>query len=108
VPRIVEWYEQTGGVDGVDVYGVATANDERRPNYPASDWLELERWPYPTLVDDTASSAAATFGLSGYPFFVLIDADGNVVSRAKGEMAIEELEGRLVALRNAAARGESG
>jgi thiol-disulfide isomerase/thioredoxin len=102
VPRIVAWYQATGGVEGVDVYGVATANDSRRPNYPAQEWLAEAGWPYPTLLDDGANTAAAAYGLSRYPFFVFVDGAGNVVSRATGELPVEEIESRLVTLQQAA------
>lgn len=108
VPRIVDWYRETGGVEGVDVYTVATGIDPRRPNYPPKAWLESEGWPYPTLLDNASSSAAAAYGLSAYPFFVFVDADGNVVSRDAGEIDVTEIENRLVALRDSTARGESG
>jgi thiol-disulfide isomerase/thioredoxin len=101
VPRIVDWIRETGGVDGVPIYSVATANDPARPNYPAAAWLERESWPFPAIVDDGSNTAAAAYGLSGYPFFVFVDGEGNVVSRESGELPVDELASRMTAMAEA-------
>jgi cytochrome c biogenesis protein CcmG/thiol:disulfide interchange protein DsbE len=86
VPRLTEW-QKTGGVpDGVDVIGVATGTDTSAPNYPPSQWLADEHFPFPVMADSEAFAAAKAFGLSGYPYFVLVDANGKVVQRAGGEI----------------------
>ena len=46
----------------------------------------------PTLVDDAEATAANAYGLSGFPFAVAIDADGQVVARTSGEVGSEGLE----------------
>ena len=35
------------------------------------------------LVDDASNQAAGYYGLPSYPYFVALDADGNVVARAR-------------------------
>ena len=86
VPVLTQW-EQAGGVpDGVDVIGIATATDPALPNYPPSKWLADENFPFPVMVDSEASDAAIAYGLSGYPYFVVLDASGQVVQRASGEI----------------------
>jgi len=55
-------------------------------------WLPREGWPRPVLADDERSTAETTLGLSGYPFFVLVDAAGRVVERRAGELSIPDLE----------------
>jgi cytochrome c biogenesis protein CcmG, thiol:disulfide interchange protein DsbE len=91
VPRIVDLQER-GGTDGVRLVAIATANDPIRPNYPASDWLERERWVAPVLVDDAESSLGAAFGLSSYPFIVVLDGAGEVMFRVAGELDSAGLE----------------
>lgn len=91
VPRIVQ-LAAAGGTEGVRLVGVATANDPLRPNYPASEWLDREGWPAPVLVDDKASSLATAYGLSAYPFFAVLDGDGNVLFRVTGELDPASLE----------------
>jgi hypothetical protein len=38
------------------------------------------------MADSDTFAAASAYGLSGYPYFVLLDATGNVVQRASGEI----------------------
>ena len=86
VPVLTQW-EAAGGVpEGVDVIGVSTATDKALPNYPPSQWLADENFPFPVMADSDGSDAANAYGVSGYPYFVLLDADGSVVVRASGEI----------------------
>jgi hypothetical protein len=43
------------------------------------------------MADSKDATAGDAFGLSGYPYFVLIDGDGKVVKRVSGEVAMDEL-----------------
>jgi thiol-disulfide isomerase/thioredoxin len=90
VPVLRRWIDG-GGAEGVEVYGISTSATDDRPNWPPSAWLERERWPAPVLVDDRGSSAAIAYGLSAFPYFVLIGADGDVVARGSGELAPGQL-----------------
>jgi cytochrome c biogenesis protein CcmG, thiol:disulfide interchange protein DsbE len=98
VPALTKWAAAGGVPEGVDVIGVATATTPDRPNYPPSKWLREEQFPFPVLADDSGGSAAAAFGLTGYPFFTLLDADGRVLSRASGEVEVERLSELLNAV----------
>lgn len=95
VPELVEWNRQAGVPVGLRVVGVSTSVDDRRDNYPPSDWLVREGFPFPVLADSETNEAATAFGVSGFPFFVLLDADGGVVWRASGELPIAELEAAI-------------
>ena len=92
VPVITDWLDEAGPPEGVELISVSTSVDESRPNYPPSSWLEEENWEVPVLADDTDSSVAQAFGLSAFPFFVAVDADGKVVARTSGELEVEQLE----------------
>jgi len=98
VPLVQSWLDSRGMPGGVDLVSVATATDRARPNYPPSEWLEREKWTVPVMVDDEASSAGQAYGVSSYPFFVFVGADGTVVHRASGELSIEHLEDILAGL----------
>ena len=37
-------------------------------------------------------AAGAAYGLAGFPYFVLLDAEGKVVGRSSGQMSGQELE----------------
>lgn len=86
VPVLVEWQAGGGAPEGLDVIGVATATTDQRDNYPPSDWLAAEAWPWPVMADSAESEAAIAMGVDAFPFFVLLDADGTVVARQSGEI----------------------
>lgn len=93
VPLLVEWEKSGDMPPGVDVIGIATATDAAKPNYPPSAWLAREEFPvlWPVMVDDQERTAGQAFGVSGYPFFVLLDANGKVVARTSGAVPIDDL-----------------
>jgi len=78
------------------VIGVATDTDIALPNFPPSRWLDREEFPFPVIADSDSSEAAAAFGLSGFPFTVVLDSSGNVVQRISGEFE-PDLLGSLLA-----------
>lgn len=93
VPLLVDW-EKSGDMPlGVDVIGIATATDAASPNYPPSAWLARENFPalWPVMVDSQERTAGVAFGLSAYPFFVLLDAEGKIVGRMSGEVPMADL-----------------
>jgi disulfide bond formation protein DsbB/thiol-disulfide isomerase/thioredoxin len=92
LPLLVRWLDNGRLPAGVRLYAVATAVRPGLPGYPPSGWLRRAGWPAPVLADDPAGSAAGAFGLSGYPFFVLLDGRGRVVARASGERSPRELD----------------
>lgn len=99
VPRIVDLAKQ-GAFEGLSVSTVATGTNPDYPNYPPSAWLSREDWPFPVMVDSQQSTAAQAYGLSAYPFFVFVGADGKVAGRATGELAPADLTKILDALRD--------
>ena len=58
----------------------------------AQAWLSDAGWPVPTMADDAGNHAAEAFGLSAFPYYVAVDAEGRVVARASGELTIENVE----------------
>lgn len=96
VPVVVGHLREKPLPPDVDLVAVATGTDRTRPNYPPSRWLDREGWTAPVLVDSADVAAATAYGLTAFPYFVALDASGNVVARASGELAPDELD-RLVA-----------
>ena len=86
VPVLVQWAQDGGAPAGLDVIGVATATTPQRDNYPPSDWLAREGWPWPVMADSASADALIAMGGDAFPFFVLLDAEGNVVARQSGEI----------------------
>ena len=83
---------QTGGdLDGIRTVAVLTGTDPAKPNFPPVAWLDREGWTGDVLLDDDAQTAALTYGLSSYPFLVLLDADGKVVARTSGEVPAADI-----------------
>lgn len=101
VPRVQQWLDSGGGVEGVEIVSVATSFDPARGNWPPQDWLGEENWTQPVLYDDTQSSVLAAFGAGAFPFWVFLDDDGNVVQRVSGELDIPTLEALLTVAANA-------
>jgi thiol-disulfide isomerase/thioredoxin len=93
VPLLVEWEKDGKTPTGIDVIAVATGTDPANPNFPPSEWLAREEFPalWPVIADSADKKAADAFGLSGYPYFVLIDAQGKVFKRLSGEIPMDEL-----------------
>ncbi len=93
VPLLVQWEKDGKTPTGVDVIAVATGTDPANPNYPPSEWLAREEFPalWPVIADSKDKAAANAFGLSGYPYFVLVDAQGKVFKRASGVVAMDDL-----------------
>ncbi len=86
VPLLVKWNSAGTVPSGLDVIAVATSSDPASPNFPPSEWLAREEFPalWPVMADSGEKTAANAFGLSGFPFFVLLDADGKVAFRGSG------------------------
>jgi len=89
VPVVVDWLGAEALPDGVEVVAVATAIDPTLPNYPPDTWLRERDWVSPTLVD-ADGSIAASYGVTGYPQWVFVDADG-IVRGSAGRQTAEQL-----------------
>lgn len=87
LPEGTAWLEEHSLPDGVEVVAVSTAVDSTRGNYPPSDWFAREEWPATVLLDDEQSSLATGFGLTAFPYWVAVDADGTVIARVSGRLA---------------------
>jgi hypothetical protein len=99
VPRIQGWLNASGMPADVELVTVATSNDPAKGNFPASDWLRREKWSVPTIVDDKQNQAGAALGVSGFPYFLVTDAQGKVVYRTSGEKTEAEWNALLAAAR---------
>ncbi len=98
VPLIQQYIAEGKLPKNVQVRTVSTGVDQSKPNYPPSRWLSREGWQPQVLLDDPSGTAATAFGLPGFPYFVMVDADGRVVQRGSGEVPIDQLDAALQAL----------
>ena len=87
VPLLTGYLETNPLPDAVEVITVSTSTSPDRPNYPPSAWLAREGWPGPVLADSADGAAAQAFGLTSFPYFVAVNAAGEVVARTSGEIS---------------------
>ncbi len=99
VPRIQKWLNASGMPAGVDLVTVATSNNPTKGNFPAGDWLRREEWSVPTIVDDKQNQAGDALGVSGFPYFVVADAQGKIVYRTSGAITEDQWNALLEAAR---------
>lgn len=91
VPRLIEWRASGAIPEDLTIVGVSTAVTSDRPNYPPSQWVIDKAWPWPVMADSVEMDAANAYGVSGFPFFVIVDGDGKVKLRASGEIEVDQL-----------------
>lgn len=92
IPLIQEWIDDGNLPEGVEVQLVSTAARSGQPEYPPSRWLDSVGWSGPVLLDDPDQTASQSWGLTGFPYMVFLDADGEVVQRASGELPIDRFD----------------
>lgn len=90
LPHLVDLAED-GAFDGMEAVVVLTGTNPTAPNFPPLDWLQREGWDGTVLVDEEDQAAGAAYGLSSYPYLVLVGEDGRVVARVAGEQGMERL-----------------
>jgi thiol-disulfide isomerase/thioredoxin len=96
VPRINELRDEGRFPEGLNVVAVSTAVSPDRPNFPPSEWFEDIDWTYPVIRDGVNMQegyfiGADAYGVDGFPFTVLLDAEGNVAARWSGEHDTDEI-----------------
>jgi thiol-disulfide isomerase/thioredoxin len=100
VPRINELRDDGLFPEGLNIVGVSTGINPNNPNWPPSEWFEEIDWSYPVIADSVDMAretfiAADAYGLDGFPFMVLMGADGTVLARWSGEVDKDELLERI-------------
>jgi thiol-disulfide isomerase/thioredoxin len=94
VPRLQAWLDANEEPENVRLFSVATSSSKLQPNFPPSDWLQDEGWTAPVMFDDAVGTAAGAYGVASFPFWAVLDGDGNVALRFSGELddaGIEQL-----------------
>lgn len=97
IPVLINW-KSTGQIPAnLRIVGIATASNRKQPNWPPSQWLADKNWPWETMADSEEDIAANLYGVNGFPFLVVIDAEGKVKLRTSGEKSVEELSAMVSA-----------
>jgi cytochrome c biogenesis protein CcmG, thiol:disulfide interchange protein DsbE len=85
-PKLADDIRTRGVPDNVDLTIVPTGSNSTAPNWPPSQWVkDIGLGTVQTVVDDQQQRIAAAYGLTSYPFMVMLDAQGKVVARRAGE-----------------------
>ena len=92
VPLLKDHLDDVPMPDDVELLTVSTSVQPGATNYPPQEWLEGEGWSAPVLADDENSTVAQEFGLSSFPYFVVVDENGKVVERASGELTTDQFD----------------
>jgi cytochrome c biogenesis protein CcmG/thiol:disulfide interchange protein DsbE len=92
VPRLIDWQEQGLVPEGLRVIGVTTASRNDQANWPPSDWIEEMKWPFEVFADSEAGDAANAYGVDGFPFIAMVNAEGKIVGRHSGELELADLD----------------
>jgi len=101
IPVLLKWKNSGQMPANLKVLGVSTGVDPTRSNYPPSKWLPGMGWQWPIMADSKDQKAGQAFGVSSYPYFVIIGADGKVKLRNSGEVPANQLTPMIVAALNA-------
>lgn len=88
MPVVAEWLQSNDLPDGVEVVAISTGVRADADNYPPSAWFDREQWPTTLLVDSDENTVANGFGLTGYPYWVAVDGNGEVIYRVAGRIGI--------------------
>ena len=92
IPELLAWRDAGGVPEGLQVIAVTTAVAPDRDNYPPSEWIPNMGWTWPVIADSQENEAAIGFGVSGFPFSVIIGTDGTVLGRASGELGQDGIQ----------------
>ena len=84
VPEVTRWLAENQVPDNVEIISVVTSITRGRDNFPPSAWLEDENWPVPVVLDSATSEVGIAYGVSLFPLWAMVDADGNLIQRISG------------------------
>jgi thiol-disulfide isomerase/thioredoxin len=91
VPLVAGWIKDGTIPASIEVVAVSTAYTASRGN-PPSKWLPSAGWTSPVIADDEKNSAGVAYGLTSFPYFVMLDGQGKVLVRASGELDLAQIK----------------
>ncbi len=97
IPELLEVQASGGMPEDLEVIGISTAAAADRDNYPPSAWLVEKGWEWPAMADSEASEAMLAYGGTGFPYIVMLDADGDVLARQSGSSSASDITGWISA-----------
>ncbi len=97
MPHLIELYKELGP-RGLEIIGIAMEYD---PEDQVRTMVAQKQVPYPIALDKDGSAAQAFGGISLTPSTFLIDPKGRIVYYKLGEMDMNALHNRIIAMLNA-------
>ena len=98
VRELAPFLNETDSLDRVRMVTLLTSINEERSNFPPHTWLDLEKWPVPSIVDTPSSQIATAYGVTSFPFFIVINDKGELALRMPGRLGVETLSRLLDAI----------
>jgi len=98
VRELAPFLNETDSLNRVRMVTLLTSINDERPNFPPHTWLDLEKWPVPSIVDTPSSQIATAYGISSFPFFIVINDKGEIALRIPGRRGVETLSRLLDAI----------
>ncbi len=96
MPHLVELYQELAP-RGLEIIGIAMEYD---PEDQVRTMVAQKQVPYPIAIDKDGSAAQAFGGVSLTPSSFLIDPQGRIVQYKLGEMDMNALHNRIIAMLN--------
>lgn len=97
VEDVVQWHHRDLTPVDLSVVTVVTGPGRETASDPVSSWFVREEWPWPYLIDDANSTAAAALGVPATPAVLLVDPRGTVRYRALGAIPSSQLAAKITA-----------
>jgi thiol-disulfide isomerase/thioredoxin len=91
IPEILELRDRGDLPDNLNIIGISTAVVDDRDNFPPSSWIVEKDWAWPVLADTADSEAIQLYGGTGFPFTVMLNADGSVNARKSGSESADQI-----------------
>ncbi len=101
IPELVTLRDSGEFPDDLNIIGISTAVDDSSDNYPPSEWMVEKDFTWPVLADTMDVEAFGTYGGSGFPFTVMLDAEGNVLARKSGNEPADKINAWIDTVLNA-------
>jgi len=86
------WIKTRGVPEDFDIYGIATANNPSQEKYPPETWLKEGNWEFPTIIDTDSDNIAKIFGVTSFPYWVLVDSENKILTRLTGTFKEEDID----------------
>jgi cytochrome c biogenesis protein CcmG/thiol:disulfide interchange protein DsbE len=91
IPEIVTLRDSGDLPENLNIIGISTAVQDDRDNFPPSSWIVEKDWTWPVLADTADSEAIQLYGGTGFPFTVMLNADGTVNARKSGSQPADQI-----------------